>query len=168
MCLNRPSATIIVLLVALTLGACVVPATPEVSPTTPPKAALESQVRAASAVWDDAFNAGDLSRIMELYTEEAVDMPPNLPALEGKAAIESDLQYILEEFDAHHQTSIVDIKIGGDLAIERANYTMTLTPKAGGEPVTEVGKHIVVRQKVGDEWKIAWEIWSSDEPPAVE
>lgn len=166
--LNRLFATIIVLLVALALSACATPVTPEVSPTTPPLAELEEQVRAASAAWDDAFNAGDLLRLMALYAEESVDMPPNLPALEGKTAIESDLQYILDEFTAHHQTSIIDIKIGGDLAIERANYAMTLTPKAGGEPMTEVGKHIVVRQKSGDEWKVVWEIWNSDESPATE
>ncbi|MFQ5856965.1 MAG: YybH family protein [Anaerolineae bacterium] len=159
MYLNRPFASFIILLAALTLGACVVPATPAVAP----EADQEDLVRDASAAWDDAFNAGDLPRLMELYTEEAVDMPPNLPALEGKAAVESDLQYILEEFTAHHETSIIDIKIGGDLAVERAGYTMTLTPKAGGDTVTEVGKHIVIRQKVGDEWKVLWEIWNSDE-----
>lgn len=124
--------------------------------------AQEDQVREASAAWDEAFNSGDLTQLMALYTEEAVDMPPNLPVLEGRAAIEADLQYILEEFTAHHETSIIDIKIGGDLAIERAAYTMLLTPKAGGDTVTEVGKHIVVRQKVGDKWKVLWEIWNSD------
>ena len=123
----------------------------------------EDAIRVASAEWDDAFNAGDLARLLELYTEQAVDMPPNLPVLEGKAAIEADLQYVLEEFDAHHETSIIDIKVDGDLAVERAAYTMELTPKTGGDTMTEVGKHVVVRQQVGDEWKVLWEIWNQDE-----
>lgn len=165
--LIRFSAVIIALLVALVLGACVAPPAPVVSPAIAPEI-QEEQVRAASAAWDDALNAGDLTRLMELYAEDAVDMPPNFPALEGKAAIASDLEYILGEFDAHHQTSIVDIKLGGDLALERANYVMTLTPKAGGEPMTEVGKHVVIRQKHGDDWKVLWEIWNSDDQPASE
>lgn len=128
-------------------------------------AATEAEVdavRAASAAWDEAFNAGDLEALMELYAEDAVDMPPGFPAIEGIEAIAGDLEYILGEYDAHHETSIVDIKIGGDLAVERANYTMELTPKAGGETMTEVGKHIVVRQKIDDEWKVLWEIWNGD------
>ena len=125
-------------------------------------AAQEAQMRAASAAWDEAFNAGDLERLTALYAEDAVDMPPGFPALEGIEAISGDLQYIFETFEARHQTSIVDLKIDGDLALERANYSMTMIPKAGGETVTEVGKHIVVRQKIGNEWKVLWEIWNTD------
>lgn len=89
-------------------------------------------------------------------------MPPGFPALEGIDAIAADLQFIFDEFDARHATAIIDIIFGGDLALERANYTTTLTPKAGGDTMTEVGTHVVVRQKIGDEWKVLWEIWNLD------
>ena len=84
--------------------------------------AQEAQVRAASAAWDDAFNAADLERLVALYAEDAVDMPPGFPALEGIEAISGDLQYIFETFDARHQTSIVDLKIDGDLALDETPY----------------------------------------------
>ena len=153
-------------LVALILGACQ-PIVAQPESAAPEQAAgsleaQEEQIRAASAAWDEAFNAGDLERLVSFYAEDAVDMPPGVPALEGIDAITSDLQYILDEFEAHHETSIVDIKIGGDLALERANYIMTLTPKAGGDNITEIGKHIVVRQRVGDKWMVLWEIWNWD------
>ncbi len=128
----------------------------------PESVPAEDQVRAASAEWDGAFNSADLDRLGALYAEDAVDMPPGFPALEGKEAVLGDLAYILDEFEARHETSIVDIVISGDLAIERANYTMELKPKAGGDTINEVGKHIVIRQKNGDEWMILWEIWNSD------
>ena len=158
--------TPILLLVSLFLAACqpvvLLPASAEAAQNSPALEGQIAEVRAASAAWDEAFNAGDLAQLLALYADDAVDMPPGLPALEGIDAVAGDLQYVLETFDAHHETSIVDIKIGGDLALERANYTMELIPKDGGDTINEAGKHVVVRQKVGDDWKVLWEIWNSD------
>lgn len=164
--------TPMLVLIALIMGACQpIVAQPKSAAPEQATISLEAQedaVRAASAAWDAAFNAGDLDQLVALYAEDAVDLPPGLPALEGIDAIAGDLQYIHDEFDAHHETSILEIKISGDLAIERANYTMTLTPKVGGDTIAEVGKHIIVRQKVGDEWLVLWEIWNTNEPVAAE
>ncbi|MFC1712923.1 YybH family protein [Candidatus Poribacteria bacterium] len=164
MYLNRFFTTTFVLLIALGLAAC---SEDEEGPVTPVASSTiqseEDQVRTAALAWDDAFNAGDLARIMNLYANEIISMPPNLPAREGKAALQADFEYLLGEFDSHHETSTVGVMMSGDLAIERGRYTMTLTPKAGGETITEVGKHVMVRQKIGDEWKIVWEIWNTDE-----
>jgi ketosteroid isomerase-like protein len=113
--------------------------------------------------WDEAFNTADLERLMELYNENAVSMPPGLPALEGKAAIEADFQWLLDNFTAQHQTTIVDLEIADNLAVEQGQYTMMLTPNDGSEPINEVGKHIVVRRKTGDTWQVVREIWNTDE-----
>ena len=125
--------TPILLLVALFLAACqpvvLLPASAEAAQDAPALEEQIAEVRAASAAWDEAFNAGDLSQLLALYTDDAVDMPPGLPALEGIDAVAGDLQYVLDTFDAHHETSIVDIKIDGDIALERAGYTMELIPE---------------------------------------
>ena len=124
---------------------------------------LEPQVRAASAAWDEAFNGGDLTQLMNLYDEDAVSMPPGLPALEGKSAIEDDFAWFFGNFTAHHQTNIVDLQISDDLAVEYGQYTMMITPKDDSEPINEAGKHIVVRRKSGDTWQVIREIWNTDE-----
>ena len=158
--------TPILLLVTLFLAAwqpvVLLPASADAAQGAPALEEQITEIHEASAAWDEAFNAGDLAQLLALYADDAVDMPPGMPALKGIDAIAGDLQYVLETFDAHHETSIVDVKIGGDLALERASYTMELIPKAGGDTIKEVGKHLVVRQKVGDEWKVLWEIWNSD------
>jgi hypothetical protein len=59
----------------------------------------EAQVREASAAWDEAFNAENVAQLMELYAEDAVSMPPGAPALEGKDAIQSDFEFIFDNFD---------------------------------------------------------------------
>lgn len=124
---------------------------------------LEAQVRAASAAWDEAFNAADVAQLMELYHENAVSMPPSLPILEGKPAIQADFEWLFDNFTTHHQTTIVDLEIAGNLAVEQGQYMMTFTPKDGSEPFDEVGKHIVVRRKSGDTWQVVREIWNTNE-----
>lgn len=127
-------------------------------------AAIESEVRAASVAWDEAHNAGDLDRLMSLYAEDAVSMPFERPALEGKDAVEEDFGAYFADFDARHKTTIVGLEIADDWAIERGAYTLTATAKDGDGGFEEAGKHIVVRRKDGDGWKVVWEIWNVDAP----
>ena len=116
----------------------------------------ESQIREASKAWDEAFNAEDLGAIIELYADGAVSMPPGFPALEGKEAISQDFEYIFANFDWEHETTIVSLLMSGNVAVERGAYTMS----EGGETF-EAGKHIVIRQKHGNAWLVASEIWNS-------
>lgn len=124
----------------------------------------EQQVRAVSAAWDSAHNAQDLPLLMALYDSAAVSMPYGRPALEGRPAIQADFQSFFQTFDARHHTTIVDLEVAGDWAIERGRYELTVQPRGGVEPTQETGKHIVIRRRVGDAWKVVWEIWNTDAP----
>lgn len=126
------------------------------------QAELEAQVREANSAWEDAYQAGDLERLMELYAEDAVSMPPNLPIVEGKAAIEADFRQFFEEFTVERQFSLMDLMVAGDMAVRRGEWTQTFTPKAGGEPITEVGRCQVVFKRIGGEWLIETEIWNTE------
>lgn len=126
--------------------------------------ALEDEVRASSAAWDEAFDSGDLGRLMALYAEGAVSMPYGRPSIEGRAAIEEDFRAFFEAFDARHRTTIVELRVAGDWAIERGRYTMRATAKDGVESLEESGKHVVVRKRTDDGWRIVWEIWNLDAP----
>lgn len=118
----------------------------------------ESQIREASRAWDEAFNAEDVDALMKLYARGAASMPPGFPASESKEAIRSDLTFYFKKFDRKHETTIVDLLISGNVAVERGAYTLT-----EGDKIVETGKHIVVREKLGNEWLIVWEIWNIHE-----
>jgi len=122
----------------------------------------EAGTRAASLAWDEAYNGGDLDELIDLYLDEAVSIPPGLPALVGKATILGDFQAFFSDFEPSHQTTILDIEISGDLAIERANYSFSATARLGNEALSETGKHVVVRKWDGSSLKILWEIWNTD------
>jgi uncharacterized protein (TIGR02246 family) len=148
-------------LVVLSAAACQ-PLAPQ--PREPDLAADEAAVRAASAAWDDAHNAGDAVRLAALYAEDAVSMPPNRPAIEGRPAIAADFHSFFAGARAHHRTQIVSLVIARDWAIERGQYRLTTVTKETGVAAEETGKHVVIRRRVDGDWRIHWEIWSADTP----
>jgi hypothetical protein len=46
----------------------------------------------------DAVLAGDAAAVAALYTEDAVEMPPKLPATEGRAAIQARYEAVVPEY----------------------------------------------------------------------
>jgi ketosteroid isomerase-like protein len=117
-------------------------------------------LQAASKEWDQVYNSGDVARLGALYAEDVVSMPPNLPTLKGRKALEEDFRTFFAANTAHHETMVDEIVQEGDLAIERARYRLTIRPKAGGPEVVETGRHLECRRKIGGEWKIVIEIWN--------
>jgi uncharacterized protein (TIGR02246 family) len=148
-------------LIASLCGCQIVERTPgvEALPDDAGQALLE-----VSREWDEAFNTGDVVALVSLYDENAVSMPFDRPAIEGRAAIEADFAGFFADFTARHETTIASNRVANDLAVEHGTYTLVITPRGDGEPVTEVGKHLVVRRLVDGQWKIGWEIWNRDAP----
>jgi ketosteroid isomerase-like protein len=70
----------------LALSACA-PAAPPAVDTADDEAAL----KAATRTWLEAYNAGDVEKIVALYAEDAVLMPPHAPVANGHAAIRAFL-----------------------------------------------------------------------------
>ncbi len=150
---KRHLAPVIVLLMTLMLGAC-------------QKSDTEAQEeKFLEAVWahENAFQAGDVDRLAELYAEDAVSMPPGFPASVGREAIKGDLQFFFDEFVLDRQFTLANYEIAGDYATRRGEWTQTLTPKAGGDPVIETGRCTLGFKKIDDQWKVAWEIWNTYE-----
>jgi uncharacterized protein (TIGR02246 family) len=120
-------------------------------------------VAAASLAWDQAYAAGDASKLAERYDENAVSMPPGMPALTTKSAIAADFNAFFSSNRATHRTLDADRRVSGGFAIERARYEATISPRDGGATIKEAGKHIVVYRRQADgSWKVFWEIWNSD------
>src|SRR5262244_846977 len=112
---DHPLVGVAGILAVLSLTACQ-PAAPPAASTNASAGAVDA-VRAASAAWDEAHNAADLSRLVQLYSDSAVSMPYNRPALEGRAAIEADFREFFAAFNAKHKTTIVSLEVANDWAI---------------------------------------------------
>lgn len=128
----------------------------------------EDQFREIVMEAEYAYQSGDVDRIIAYYAEDAVSMPPGFPVSAGREAIEADLRFFFDEFTMDREFTLTDIEVSGDTASRTGEWTQTLAPKAGGDPIVEVGRCVIGFKKVDNEWKIAWEIWNTYEPVEVE
>jgi uncharacterized protein (TIGR02246 family) len=115
-----------------------------------------------------ALNAGDAEAWAEQFTDDGVQMPPNAPANVGRAMIEAWSRPFLGRFRVQFALGVGEVRVLDDWAFERGSYTITLTPKAGmaGSPMQDAGKYITVYQRKGESiWRMARDIWNSNNPP---
>jgi ketosteroid isomerase-like protein len=122
----------------------------------------ERENLAIAVAWDEAFNSEDIDAVMALYADGAVEAPPGFPPLVGKDAIRADYEFLFENFDFHHQTTVVQLEIQGTMAVERGAYTMIVVPADGSPAYVETGKHMIVRRETNGVWRSVMETWNVD------
>lgn len=115
-----------------------------------------------------ALNDGDVNAWAGAFTADGVQMPPNAPANLGRESIRAWSQAFLAPFRVEFALAVDEVQVTGDWAFERGMYTITLTPKTGGEPMQDIGKYITIyeRQPSGA-WGMARDIWNSNNPPFI-
>lgn len=124
----------------------------------------EDGLARAIQAWDEAHDADDVDALVALYAEGEISMPSHRPAVTGRAALERDFRAFFDDFDAEHHATIRVLMVGG-WTIEHGNYTLSMTPREGGETHRKQGKHVMVRERIDGEWRTVWEIWKTDSPP---
>jgi len=113
-----------------------------------------------------ALNSGEAHAWATLFTDDGVQMPPNMPANNGRAAIEGWSAAFLDMFAVKFALSVDEVRILGEWAFERGAYTIDLKPKPEGPPMKDAGKYVTIYQKKsGAGWLMARDIWNSSNPP---
>ncbi len=116
-------------------------------------------------VWHDAWLAGDAAALTALWTDDPVLMPQNRPAVIGKDEINALYQSVFDEYTIKGEGELLEVEVAGDWAFYRSTYTLTATPKAGGEPLEDSGISLfIVKRQPDGTWKIARLIANSDQP----
>jgi ketosteroid isomerase-like protein len=124
----------------------------------------ETAIKRHNAAFGAAVKAGSASDLEALYGDTAVLLPPNMPATRGRAAIGQFWGGMLATGAATLELTADDVMQQGDLAVETGRYALVLTPKGATTNVNDNGKYIVVWRKIGGDWKIVRDIYSSDLP----
>jgi ketosteroid isomerase-like protein len=161
--MNRPWTALRSLILLSFVTACApVEAGPSPESIAADKAAVDA-VREREAAM---LTAGTFDSITSVYASDIDMMPPNEPAMAGAAAVQAWVQGMASQVAINAEYLTSEVEIAGDWAIDRYTARLTITPKAGGEPMTEniKGFHILRRQPDGT-WKIARDTWNTDAPP---
>jgi len=93
-------------------------------------------------------------------------MPPNEPAQIGKEQIRAKMKSLFDQLIAKIAITNKEARIAGDLAFSRGIFTLSMTPKTGGETVKVTGKYLTILERQADgSWKIARDCFNFNAPP---
>src|SRR5687767_14925301 len=143
---------------AIALSACTQPAPPPVD-----TAAEEAALKSVTAAWLEAYNAGDVEKIVAMYAEDAVLMPPHAPVATGHAAIRA---YLTTDTAGAKAAGIKLVPgtstagVAGDTGWESGTYTAT---NAAGTTV-DGGSYLSVSHKSNGKWLYYRDTYNSDQP----
>jgi ketosteroid isomerase-like protein len=128
-----------------------------VAVTAVPAFAQKAEIEAANAKWIELFNKGDFAGIGSLYAEDATALPPGAPMVRGNAAIGAMWKSFSEEVE-DPKLATLDVKpLGPSAAREIGTFKLKTR---GPSPKDVMGKYVVVWEKVGNDWKLATDIWN--------
>lgn len=124
--------------------------------------------QSVDAAWTAAMKANDIDAIMKIYAADAVAWFPNEKEARGTAAIRATYEGLLSAntvtaaniSDTGHRTV-------GKTSVGWGKFSLTLQPKAGGNPVVMVGRFTEVLERRNGRWVYLVD-HASAEPAPVE
>lgn len=129
--------------------------------------AAEQDVRDLVSRYAAALRAGNAAGLAVDVTQEAVEMPPNAPALVGREVIEQAYDDLFELASYEEfQLEVEELIPMGDWAFVRATYALVLMSKIEvGAPIEDAGKFVLLAARQPDgSWQAARIIYNSDFP----
>ena len=124
---------------------------------TAPVLAQQAEIEAVNAKWMDFFNKGDFAGVASLYTDDATAFPPGSAMVKGRAAIAAMWKSMAEKVSNPKVTTLEVKPLGPSAAREIGTFSLRTK---GEKPQEVVGKYVVVWEKVGNDWKLAADIWN--------
>ena len=101
--------------------------------------------------------------VSAFYAPDAVLLPPNQPAVEGREAIRAALQGLMDAGVTSIKLTTQKVWSTGALAFARAQYTLSMVPP-DGVPVEDTGKSLVCyRRQPNGSWRAILDMFSSDQ-----
>ncbi|MGD9345543.1 MAG: nuclear transport factor 2 family protein [Candidatus Aminicenantes bacterium] len=135
----------------------------------PEEGVLSSEDEAALKKFLDEISqfvlASDWEALSHQYTEDAMFLPPNAPAFQGR---ESFLQMFEGVNITEHSHNLVEILgVCGDRIFGRGIFAWTMDVEGSPEPISQSGKWVVVIHKQLDgKLQIALHIWNLNPSPS--
>lgn len=127
--------------------------------------AAQSGMNPAGQAFVKAVKAGDIEAIAALYAEDATTFPPDLMVAKGRDAIRKIWADVFAKYTAKIELTDGFYETHGDISIAWGQFTMTLTPKSGGEPIKMEGRYTDVSKLEKGKWRYIVDHGSLPIPP---
>lgn len=123
-------------------------------------------VRAAIEAGNKKFSEGaakkDAKIIASAYTPDGQAFPPNSEIVKGRAALQQLWQSVLDSGITSIDLATTEVESSGNIAYESGTYSM----KTPDGKVADRGKYCVVWKRVGGDWLLHRDIWTTSLPEA--
>lgn len=132
-----------------------------VEPTSDDVARVDALLQRLAA----AAQAGDAAAYAALFLPDGAFMPPDQPAVVGRAAIEEWLRAAMSQYEVTiDDFAVEDRRVGATVAYMRYRTALRFIPRDGGAPVPADQKYVETYVKEADgEWRIAVHMYSSND-----
>jgi ketosteroid isomerase-like protein len=120
-------------------------------------------IRQRNQEFVDAFNARDVPRILDIYAENSVFMPPNLPIIRGKDALKIFYTDLLNQGASNLRLDVFEVAGHGPIAYQSGSYELDYKP-ATGTPRHDRGKYLFILRNMSGTWRLQYTMWNSDQP----
>ncbi len=122
---------------------------------------IEQTLRDLDDQWSKAAGAKDLEKTVSFYSDDAIVLPPNAPAITSKGGLREMWKGFLDSVASiSWKVTRVEVAKSGDMAYLTGSYET-----AGNDGTKERGKYLEVWEKQADgSWKCGADMFSSDLP----
>lgn len=132
----------------------------------------KTAILTAITEYREAFNRGNVDRLLAVFAPEFTDMSHAIPSFFGDEApyvLRRRMTKLLGEFRCEMRISVITVEVCGDTAIDYGWHILTLTPNSGGAPVETRQRYCERWKRQPDgSWKITFYIDNPDQPPAMQ
>jgi len=108
-----------------------------------------------------ADNAGNLERVLALYTDDVILMPPGGDIIRGKPAAREHYRNIFQHTELDLTFVSEETQAVGDWAFDRGTTRGRAVPRSGGTATPIDDKYLMILKRQADgTWRIARLIWN--------
>jgi uncharacterized protein (TIGR02246 family) len=126
---------------------------------------VEVVIYRLSEEWTNLWNSGQLDKVVDLYTNDALYLPAHANPIHGRKDIREYLREPMRQGATDFTLRIDFIQRAGNLAYDVGHYSIQL-PQEDGSKKLDQGRYLVVwqRQEAGEWRMVVFAAQSSEEP----
>jgi uncharacterized protein (TIGR02246 family) len=109
----------------------------------------ERTIREVHATWIAAVNAGDATRLLSLMADDAVFLTPGQEPV-SRDTFPGGFLAAHEQHLIHCVSELHDVAVVGKVAYTWARDSLSIAPRAGGEPMYFAGHRLTVYRRQSD------------------
>ena len=108
----------------------------------------------------EAFNGKQVPKILALYADNSVFMPPNMPTIRGRGALEGYYSDQFRQGAGNLKLEVGEVSGHGPLAYQTGVYELD----DGHNSRHDRGRYLFVLRNMSGTWRLQYAMWSSDLP----